>query len=162
MRDGDQLVRISWGDTGLGPVPGTSRPWSGRAPSSRSWALEGFLGGYRRARGRTQRYGRTCRTGTRSAPGHCGRYPSRQRRKDLLRDKLRTFDVGGPDQGRKEECFDVTREEARTLEEILLSDGWFRIEKAYGFHELADADDLILVATFCPIFPHGTFVGRPG
>lgn len=81
---------------------------------------------------------------------------------DLLRDKLRTFDVGGPDQGRKEECFDVTREEARTLEEILLSDGWFRIEKAYGFHELADADDLILVATFCPIFPHGTFVGRPG
>jgi hypothetical protein len=84
--------------------------------------------------------------------------------KDVLRGKQR---VGG--------CFDVTTEEARTIEEILLSDERFEIggDAAYGRYEIWTTEMVddenpdhhgnpALQADFHPILPHGTFASQGG
>lgn len=84
---------------------------------------------------------------------------------DLLRGKLRTFDVGMGGPGW--DCYDVTTEQARALDWILIDagflDGTELFERAalVDVKRLADGDPLAWVSLY-PVLPHGAITHQLG
>jgi hypothetical protein len=75
---------------------------------------------------------------------------------DLLRGKEATFDVLWARQGA--ECFDVTTEEARTLDAILADAGF--VSEGNGRWNSLDSE--LVEVGYEPILPHGTFGSERG
>ena len=81
---------------------------------------------------------------------------------DLLRGKEAVFDVAWTQQGA--ECFDVSTDEARALDEIL-ADAGFQVGTDGGYERWSDEfgpDGIEPWVSFEPILPHGTFGSMGG
>jgi hypothetical protein len=86
---------------------------------------------------------------------------------DLLRDRLQTFDTGMSGPGW--DCYDITTEEARALQAILIDGGF--VDETARFQRAAlldvsqerSADNVPLAAlTFYPVLPHGAITHQLG
>jgi hypothetical protein len=85
---------------------------------------------------------------------------------DLLRGREQVFDVGMPGGYARSECFGITTEEARALDEILTDTGFYRGATAPGrgyerwSPDMAADPTRVVYAAFRPILPDGTFANQ--